>query len=52
MDFWNNWHFYDRPVNPEGMYILLDQLQNNSNSIDCLRRAVLELSNDTGVNSV
>jgi len=21
MSFWDDWHFYDRPINPEGIYI-------------------------------
>lgn len=27
MDFWNNWHFYGRPVNPTGMYLMQDVTQ-------------------------
>ena len=43
MNFWDNWHYYDRPVNPSGSYIMLDYTQGQSNSIDCLNRATVEL---------
>ena len=27
MSFWYNWHFYDKPENPQGLYVILSEDQ-------------------------
>jgi hypothetical protein len=27
MNFWDNWHFFDKPYNEHGLYIMLDPVQ-------------------------
>jgi len=51
MDFWDAWHFYDRPVNEDGLNILINNISNTYNSMDTLARALYVLDNDTGINS-
>ncbi len=24
MNFWDTWHYFDRPINPDGLYIILN----------------------------
>ncbi len=38
-NFWENWHYYDRPVNSQGLYILYDYQSSVFNSVDALKRA-------------
>lgn len=26
MSFWNDWHYFDRPINPQGMYLTQNEL--------------------------
>lgn len=42
-DFTGNWHFYDSPINQEGLYLVLDEIQSKYNSLDILDRAIFEL---------
>jgi len=48
MDFWNIWHFYDRPYNPEGLFILYNDTGAAINSVDSMNRTLYVLANDTG----
>lgn len=48
MNFWDSWHFYGRPVNPDGVYLMQDELQADSNAITALERAMLELDDSDG----
>lgn len=50
-NFLNNWHFYDRPVNPQGLFMTQDPVAAQQNSVDCMTRANKTLFNDDGSNS-
>lgn len=43
MNFWYGWHFYDKPQNEEGLYVILDQDNQVYNSITGVKRAIYEL---------
>ncbi|KAL4503898.1 hypothetical protein ABPG72_022528 [Tetrahymena utriculariae] len=43
MNFWDKWHFFNKPINEEGLYVVLDQDSLNNNSINALKRCVQEL---------
>ncbi|KAL4473566.1 hypothetical protein ABPG74_022430 [Tetrahymena malaccensis] len=44
MNFWYGWHFYDKPENTQGLYVILDQDNQVYNSITGIKRAIQELS--------
>lgn len=43
MAFWADWHFYDRPYNPDGLYLMQEEKGSKINSIDCLDKARYQL---------
>lgn len=36
MNFWDDWHFLDRPFNPDGLYTTQNPEGNKTNSVNCL----------------
>jgi len=51
-DFWYNWHFYNRPVNPQGLFLTQNEDDAISNGVNCLQRAAEALKHDNGKNTM
>ncbi|KRX05349.1 Phospholipase C/P1 nuclease domain [Pseudocohnilembus persalinus] len=46
MNFWDLWHYYGRPINPNGDYLQQSPIEAESNAMDFLERAIFEFSKD------
>lgn len=50
-DFWYSWHYYDRPVNPQGMFLTQSEDEALQNAVNAMQRAQEALLNDDGTNT-